>query len=45
MAAIADKSCLFVGVVNVSDIAEHDMRSAHDGLNVETTAFNLPSAL
>ena len=45
MAAIADEDCKLIGVVNVSDIAEHDMRSAHDGLNVETTAFNLASAL
>jgi len=45
MLAVADEDCKLVGVLNVSDIAEHDMRSAHDGLFVEATAFNLASAL
>ncbi len=43
--AVADEDCKLVGVLTVSDIAEHDMRSAHDGLFVRATAFNLASAL
>ena len=45
LVSVADEDCRLVGVLTVSDIAEHDMRSAHDGLNVDTTAFNLASAL
>ncbi len=43
--AVADEDCRLRGVLNVADIAEHDMNSAHSGLWVETTAFNLASAL
>ena len=43
--SIADEAGKLVGVLNVSDIAEHDMRTAIHGLMVDTTAFNLASAL
>ena len=42
---IADENGRLVGKLASADIAEHDMNSALDGYFVDTTAFNLASAL